>query len=307
MSLRVAVTTSSFGAPDSAAYRLLNDAEIELVVSSLGRKPTAEETIQLLDGAAGVIAGTGPLDAQIFDAVPTLRVISRVGVGVDSIDLASAQDRGITVLTTPGPLTDAVAELTIGLMLAVLRRIPEADRSLRGGAWAPLMGGLLGSRRVGIIGLGRIGSRVAELAEAFGAVVVASDPLVNQPRWPLLDVDQLVATSDIVTLHVPLVDETRNLLDRERLQSMPAGSIVVNAARGGLLDEVALLDELNDGRLSGAALDCFEEEPYTGPLLDNPSIVLTSHMGSYAAEARDRMEVDAAQNLLHGLRAADLL
>jgi D-3-phosphoglycerate dehydrogenase / 2-oxoglutarate reductase len=305
--LRVAVTTTSFGPPDTIAHRRLLEAGLEVVVNSFGRKPTEAETIQLLDDAVGVLAGTGPLTERMFETAPSLRVISRVGVGIDSIDVVAAEARGISLYTTPEALTDSVAELTLGLMLAALRRIAESDALLRGADWQPLMGTLLKSKRVGVIGLGRIGQRVAELVEAFGADVVACDPFVNASDWQLVDLDELLATSDIVTLHVPLSPETQGLLSARRLASMRVGAVVINAARGGLLDEEALYRALHDGALAAAGLDCYAEEPYAGPLTSLRNVVLTAHMGSYAVEARERMELDAVEHLLDGLKHAGLL
>jgi D-3-phosphoglycerate dehydrogenase / 2-oxoglutarate reductase len=305
--LRVAVTTTSFGPPETVAHRRLLDADLDVVVSSLGRRPTEGETIEMLDDAVGVVAGTGPLTERVFERAPSLRVISRVGVGIDSIDVAAAEARGIPIYTTPEALTDSVAELTLGLMLAALRRITEADRGLRGHEWQPLMGTLLKSKRVGVIGLGRIGRRVAELVTTFGADVVVCDPFVDASDWQLVDLDELVATSDIVTLHVPLLPETQGLLNDRRLRSMRRGGVVINAARGGLIDEEALYRALDDGVLAAAGLDCYAEEPYAGPLTNLPNVVVTAHMGSYAAEARERMELDAVENLLDGLKRAELL
>ncbi len=304
---RVAVTTTTFGPPETVAHRRLLDAGLDVVVNPFGRKPTEGETIQLLDEAVGVMAGTGALTERVFEAAPSLRVVSRVGVGIDSIDVAAAEARGISIYTTPEALTDSVAELTLGLMLAALRRITEADRVLRGHEWRPLMGTLLKSKRVGVIGLGRIGRRVAALVTTFGADVVACDPFVDASDWQLVDLDELVATSDIVTLHFPLSSETQGLLSARRLASMRRGGVVINAARGGLIDEEALYRALHDGALAAAGLDCYAEEPYAGPLTNAPNVVLTPHMGSYAAEAREQMELDAVEHLLDGLRRARVL
>ena len=299
---RIAVTTTSFAAADAAHFRLMVESGYDVVLNATGRRLTPDESIELMAEAVGVVAGTNVFNDYVLRSLPGLRVISRCGVGVDSIDFDVTEELGIEVLTTPGPVTAAVAELTIGMMLALLRRIPEADRALRKGDWDPLLGGLLSERLVGIVGFGRIGQRVAQLVTAFGGDVIAYDPFnAPEPAVAAASIDELLTRADVVTLHVPLTPETKGLIGTRELALLKPTAILVNAARGGLVDEAALDDALRGGQLAGAALDTFEEEPYLGALAKHDNVVLTAHMGSLAAESREQMERDAVANLLSAL------
>jgi D-3-phosphoglycerate dehydrogenase len=189
-------------------------------------------------------------------------------------------------------------------MLNALRHISATDQSLREGSWNPTMGSLLGTKKVGLIGFGRIGKMVSELLLAFGASVQAFDPMVSSKssQVEMCDLNTLLATSDIVSLHVPYSASTHHLINAETLGLMKPQSILVNISRGGLIDEDALFQSLTTNKIAGAALDCFEIEPYTGPLRTLPNVCSTSHMGSYARETRDQMEIEASTALVVGLK-----
>lgn len=299
---RIAITTSSFAVdelPD--AYR---DADI--VRNPHGRTLTEDEVAALLADVDGVIAGVEPLTAAVFASAPRLKAIARVGAGLDTVDLDAAAARGIAVSTTPDAPTDAVAELTLALMLAVLRDVAGSDRRLRAGTWQRTTGRLLSACTVGLIGGGRIGARVAELVGAFGAEVLVADPQLTAAPAParLVDLDTLLATSDIVSLHVPLTDATRELIDAEAIRTMRDDAILINAARGGLVDEAALAAALATGTLAGAGIDVFATEPYDGPLTRLDNVVLSPHAGSAARETRQRMEREAAEQLAAALHQA---
>ena len=300
----IAITTSNFNMENPLLDEFRTDGW-EIVRSQYGRKLTEEEVTELLahGGVVGMVAGVEPLTKAVFDANPQLKVISRCGTGFDSVDRAAAEERGIVCVNTPHAPAAAVAELTIGMMMAALRRIPETDRLIRAGSWKALMGSLLAKRHVGVVGLGRVGRRVADLASAFGAHIKYYDPYVATAEFDRVpSVQELAAQVDLLTIHIPLSDDTRNLINAEVINALPEGSIVVNAARGGVLDEEALAAALRSGRLDAAAMDVFAEEPYTGPLCDFDNVVLTAHMGSYAKEARQLMENEALVNLLKALR-----
>jgi D-3-phosphoglycerate dehydrogenase len=245
----------------------------------------------------------------VFQSAPNLKVISRCGAGMDSVDLAAAKNHGIQVLNTPEAPAQAVAELTLGYILSLLRLINPLDRAVRNGEWPRTQGRLLAAQTVGVIGLGHIGRRVARLCQAFEATVIAHDPFATQvpDGVTLVALEQLLATADIVTLHTPYSADTHHLLDAKAFAAMKAEAIVINAARGGLVDESALLAALQSGKVSAAALDVFEQEPYHGPLIENGNVILTSHVGSLARESRQRMEIEAAENLLQGLIKAGLI
>jgi D-3-phosphoglycerate dehydrogenase len=211
---------------------------------------------------------------------------------------------GIVVRNTPEALTDAVAELTLGGLLSVLRQIGRMDRDMHAGAWERQMGGLLRGRTVGIVGLGRIGRRLAELLHPFEVRIIASDRapdagVAAHLGVTYVELDELLAESDVVTLHMPGMDEP--LIGERELALMKPGAILINASRGGLVDEAALHAAITEDRLAGAYLDTFATEPYDGPLRDLPTVLLTPHAGSYAAEARERMETEAVQNLVDAL------
>ncbi len=301
----VAITTSNFDL-DNPLVGELDRRGWAVVRNPHGRRMAEDEVTALLaeHHAEAMIAGVEPLNEQVFAANPQLKYISRCGIGLDSIDMDAATARGIWVGNTPDAPSAAVAELAVGLMLALTRRIVESDQSVRRGEWRQLMGTSLGERVVGIIGLGRIGTRVADLVANFGARVAYYDPLVSEPfltRYPnLLD---LARNVDLLTIHVPLGDKTRYIVDAEVLDALPDHAFVVNTSRGGLLDEAALLRALEERRIAGAALDVFEREPYTGPLVGRPDVVITAHMGSYSRQTRVAMETDALANLLGALEA----
>jgi D-3-phosphoglycerate dehydrogenase len=299
--MRVFISTSTFAEYDKLPLKLLNDAGIDVQVNPYRRKLTLDECLNLYEDIDGLIAGTEALTAEVLKSARNLKVISRCGVGMDNIDLELAKQRGIKVFNTPDSPTAAVAELTVGLMLALLRHVPHMDRDIRAGRWQKRMGNLLQGKRVGIIGFGRIGQKVAELVLGFGAQVVYCDPAVNRADYTRMSLDKLLSQADIVSLHLSGGVNDAPLLGDRELRSMKQGSWLINCARGGVVDEEALSQVLQEGWLSGAAVDVFEQEPYTGPLAKLDNVILTPHIGSYAIESRVDMEVQAVKNLIKGL------
>jgi D-3-phosphoglycerate dehydrogenase len=304
---KVLISTSSFGQCGTEPLDLLTKAGFEPIINPYARKLTADEVVELGRECIGIVAGLEPLDGNVLERLPNLRCISRVGVGLDNVDLQAAATRGVEVRNTPEGPTRAVAELTVGLTLALLRRIPLADKNLRGGIWQKEMGSLLQGKTVGIVGLGRIGRKVAELFLSLGCVVVAADPLPDE-EWlknhpvSLISLDDLLRRSDIVTLHLAREPGAGPIIGEGEIERMKASAFVINMSRGEVLDEDALYRALNEGRIKGAALDVFGTEPYHGPLTKLENVVLTPHLGSYAHEARLQMEVDAVNNLLDVLQ-----
>lgn len=307
---KLVISTSSFDVQNNHPLQQLIKEGMHVAQNSYGRKLTEAETIALLgEDTVGMIAGIEPLTEHVLRSAKKLKVISRCGAGLDNVDLDAAKGRGITVLNTPEAPAQAVAELTMGLLLTALRQICQTDRLLRAGQWPRTQGGLLAAQQVGIIGLGRVGRRVARLCQAFGAEVAAHDSYVEQSSQGvrLVSLEELLDKADIVSLHLTYDPQTHHLLDKEAFARMKRGAIVINTARGGLIDEAALADALLSGQLSAAALDVFEQEPYRGPLIQCDKAILTSHVGSLAKEARQRMELEAAENLLHGLIKAGVV
>ena len=306
---KVLITTSSFSLGNFAQAKSLHDAGISLEMNPHGRRLSEDEIAELVaTDVIAILAGLEPLTDRVLSNAKSLRVIARCGTGLDSVDLQAASRLGIDVFNTPDAPTQAVAELTIAHMLNSLRHISTTDSNMRSGKWTPTMGSLLATKTVGLIGVGRIGSAVAKLAQAFGARVIGFDPVVSSHNSvELLSLDEVLNQADIVSLHVPINDQTHHILNANTISRMKPGSIVVNVSRGGLIDESALHDALKSQHLSGAALDCFEDEPYSGPLLQIPGVHVTAHMGSYARETRDLMEVEASTNLVNGLRKRGLI
>ena len=301
--MKIAVTTSTFAQFSQEPLDLLRAAGHEPVLNPHGRAITAAEAIELLQGCAGVVAGTEPLNAEVIAALPELRVISRCGTGMDSVDKEAATARGILVRNTPDAPTKAVVELTVGFALDLVRGISRMDRDIRAGVWKKRMGNLIFGKTVGIIGYGRIGRAVGDVFAALGCPVVFFDPFVTEVPAGVerLELAELLARADIVTLHCAKPKSGAAVLDAAALNAMKPGSYVINAARGGLVDETALCALLESGKLAGAALDVFVDEPYKGPLAQQPGALLTPHIGSYALEARVNMEVEAVRNLLDAL------
>ena len=301
---KILVTTSSFDleTPEMAA---LAHAGYGVILNPHGRRLSESEVSALLTpDIVGMIAGVEPLTRTVLEKATGLKIVSRCGAGLDSVDLFAAQERGIAVFNTPDAPAAAVAELTVGLMLDVLRGISLQDRALRRSDWVRPMGGLLGTCTVGIVGYGHIGARVTNHVQAFGARVLACDPQAAEKsvgRAEFVSFDHLLEASDIVTIHIPFTPQTRHLFDATTLGKMKAGAILINTARGELVDEDALAQAIASGHLSGAALDVYETEPYTGALTMLDAVVLTAHTGSYARETRILQEAEAARNLLQGL------
>jgi D-3-phosphoglycerate dehydrogenase len=300
----VFISTSSFAEYDASPLKMLEDAGMEVQVNPYRRKLTPEECLRHYQDIDGLIAGTEALTAEILKLARSLRIISRCGTGTDNIDLKAARRQGIQVFNTPESPVIAVAELTVGLILALLRQIPHMDGGIRAGKWQKRMGNLLQGKKVGIIGFGRIGQKVAGLVLGLGAQVVYCDPVANKANAGCIPVslNELLSQSDIVSLHVSGEGNDAPLLGHKELRSMRQGSWLINCARGGVVDETALYQLLQEGWLSGAAVDVFGDEPYAGSLTELDNVILTPHIGSYAIEARIEMEVQAVKNLIEGLK-----
>ena len=307
----ILTTTSSFDISGNPILVDLRERGFQLIENPFGRRLSEDDAIKLFRKyqPVAIIAGVEPLSRSVLQAAsPNLKIVSRCGTGMDSVDLEAARELGITVLNTPDAPVLAVAELTLAMILDILRGVTAADRSIRKGTWKAHMGNTLAGKTVGLIGGGRIGLKVAALLSAFDAQVIIHDPYLSKGSvgFEIVELSALLSRSDIISLHLPLTAETRNFVDDRMLAKMRAGSRLINAARGGLVDETALIAALESGHLAGAALDVFEQEPYAGPLVDVDNVVLTTHMGSYAKETRTRMEFEAAQNLVDSLTMLDL-
>jgi D-3-phosphoglycerate dehydrogenase / 2-oxoglutarate reductase len=276
---------------------------------------TADELIACIQNYdALLVRGRTKVTADVMAATSNLKVVGRAGVGVDNIDLAAAQKQGITVVNTPTATTNAVAEHTLALMLSLVRWVPKADMTMKSGQWAKkqLQGSELYGKTLGIIGLGNIGSAVADRAAAFGMRVVGFDPVfsdedMRQRGAEPLPLADLYAQADMITLHIPLMPKTRNLIDGQAIAQMKRGVRLVCAARGGVIDETALLSALESGQVAGAALDVFTEEPPgLSALVSHPHVVATPHIGAQTAEAQARAARDLVEEVLAAVHGEPL-
>lgn len=310
----VFVSTAPFGESDPLPLEMLKATGSEFRINPLGHRLSNDELTEWIGDASVLIAGTEPINEKVFSKAPQLRLIVRVGIGLDSVDLAAARNRGIQVAYTPDAPGLAVAELTVGLMLDLLRGISGADRALRAGQWRRHTGKRISKSCVGVVGVGRIGSKVIRhLTSAFpGVRILANDikPIsgfedMPEVRW--VEKEELLREADIVTLHLPFTPATRNLIRSETLAVMKKGAFLINTSRGGIVNEADLADTLGKGPIAGAALDVFEHEPYSGPLLSADRCVLTCHMGSMTHDCRARMEIEATEDACRFLRGEPLL
>lgn len=294
---KILIGPSSFAETDKAPLERLLSAGYEVVDNPYKRKLTKNELLTLLTSeVTGIIAGLEPLDGDVLRH-SKLKVVSRVGSGLSNVDMPAADELGIKVCSTPNGPTAAVAELTIGALLGLLRMITVMDNALHNGKWSKKIGVQLEGKSVAIIGFGRIGRRVSELLKPFNVRLLVVDP---SPVTGVVAVSlkEALTEADIVTLHSSGED---CIIGENEISIMKPGVFILNVARGGLISEYALIKALESGKVAGAWLDTFKEEPYSGPLCRFPNVVLTPHVGSYTLECRKQMEMDAVSNLLNSL------
>ena len=301
------ITTVPFGDKNPLPLVLLKDAGISFEINPLGKKLAEHELAEMVTDYDAIIAGTEPITDMVMSKASKLKFISRVGIGLDSVDLCAARNRNILVSYTPDAPAKAVSELTIGLMLSLLRSFHVANARMHQGSWERIFGRRLGEVTVGLIGLGRVGTGVLGRLQGFGCPRI----LVNdiQPKRHLEtafefeweDKKTIFNEADVISLHVPLTKETRGMIQKAELKMMKPDALLVNTARGGIVHEGDLYDILKSGHLGGAAVDVFEQEPYKGPLCEIESCLLTSHMGSMSADCRSRMEIEATEEVVRFL------
>jgi len=285
----------------------LRAAGIEVEVKTGLPPEELREIISEYDGL--IVRSATKVTREVIEAGENLKAIGRAGIGLDNIDTEAAKERGIKVLNTPGATTISVAELTLGHMLALARHIPQGTASLKAGKWEKkrLIGTELYGKTLGIIGLGRIGREVAKRASAFGMDLVAYDPYVREGDvrnlgLKLLPLEDLLQHSDYITIHVPLTPETRHMLGKREFELMKPGVRLINCSRGGVVDEQALYEALVSGKVAGAALDVFEEEPpEDNPLLKLDNVIATPHLGASAEEGQLRAGIEVAEKMIAAL------
>jgi len=299
--MKVLITTVPFGEIDKTPLELLAKNGLDFTINPLGRKLTEEDLLELLPGYDILIAGTEPITSRALNASPDLKLISRVGIGLDSVDLEFVRNNGIDISYTPDAPAPAVAELTIGLMISLLRSVHLSNISMHKGDWHRYSGKRISESTIGLIGSGRIGSRVAGFLYSLGCrrLLINDISKTNAELMPdcveWVDKEMIYQNSDLISLHVPLTSDTYNMITLAELEQMKNDACLINTARGGIINESDLFEVMQAGHLSGAAIDVFDKEPYTGKLgvLDN--CLLTAHMGSMSLDCRARMEIEATQ------------
>jgi len=308
MKKKILVTPRTFGKADPVPMEMLREAGCEVISNPYGRLLTEEEMSALIEDVDGIIVGLDPLNASVLSKAKRLKAISKYGVGVNNIDLEYASKRGILVANTPGANSLAVAELTIGLMFAVARRICLSDRNIRQGRWQQYPGLQVKGKVMGLIGTGQIGRDTAELARGLGMQVICCD-IHPDDEWAAsigaryVTLQEIITDADYISIHVPLTEDTRCMISKKELWQMKPSAVLINTARGGIVDEQALFEALKEGRIAGAGLDVFEAEPLTNSrVVELDNVVLTSHIGAHTREAVENMGRLAAANLLAMLR-----
>jgi len=302
--MKALITTVPFASINELPLELLKAAEIEYLINPLDKKLTEDELFNLVSDFDIIIAGTEPISQKVINNAPNLKLISRVGIGLDSVDLLIAKKNGIKVSYTPDAPAPAVAELTMGLIFSLLRSIHVASSQLHKGEWNRILGKRLSEITLGIIGVGRIGGRVIRRTKPFGS-----------PRFLVNDIDpgkqsnmdfklewvskqKIYEEADIVCVHLPLTRHTHNMITKKELMTMKKDAAIINVSRGGIINEKDLYEVLKSGHLIGAAIDVFENEPYSGKLIEIERCILTSHMGSMSIDCRSKMEIEATEEVV---------
>ncbi len=302
--IKVLLGPSTFGVPDPAPLEKLAAAGCQIINNPYKRKIKKNELLELLAGdVSGLIAGLEILDCEVLEKTK-LRVISRCGAGISNVDLSAAERLNIKVYSTPDGPTTAVAELTLGAMLSLLRMIPQMNQDLHSGKWTKKIGEQLEGKTVVIVGFGRIGQKVASLLKPFCVRLIVVDPYVKEKidgvEFFLLD--QALPQADIITIHCSGEEQ---ILGRKEFELLKETVFLLNAARGMVVNEEVLIEFLEKGRVAGVWVDTFCDEPYHGPLIKYPNVILTPHVGSYTFEARKSMEMEAVNNLLSAFEKID--
>lgn len=304
MSFKLVSTSPSFGyyAMEPIEYLKQHGCEVELVPQ--GKKMSEDDLVACAAEVDAMVVGIEKITARVIQAGKKLKVIAKHGAGVDNIDMETATKNKIVVTSAPGANSDAVADMTMGLFLALARSLPFADRSVKGGGWPRMAGTQLNKKTLGIIGVGQIGKKVARRAAGFDMKILVYDVVKDEEfaathGVTYLPLDDVIQSSDFISIHVPLTSTTRNLISTREFGMMKKGAFLVNIARGGIVDETALFPALKEKKISGAALDVFAQEPPTGsPLLSLDNFIATPHMGGYTMEALNETGMICVRNIM---------
>jgi len=311
--VKIFCSTHPFGSVNTKPLEILKQNNIDIELNPYGRKIIPEELKIHLSDKSGLIAGTEKLNKEVLDCAPDLRIIARVGIGIDDIDFEETNRRGILVTYTPEAVSQAVAELTIGNMLNLARSIPQIHIGMKSGKWSRIIGFEIFNKKIGIIGFGRVGKRVAKMLQGFSCKILVNDISPDEEMGSMYHVqfcskEEIFQNADIITLHVPKTTLTINLIDGKVLSSMKKSAFLINTSRGGIVNEEDLYYALKMGEIAGAAVDVYEIEPYVaGRLHELDNILLTCHSGSCSKEARYLMELGAAEEIVRFNNSQPLL
>lgn len=305
---RILVTPTSYGKFNPALKSELENQVAEVTYNTTGKPLSSAQLAVLLPGMDGFIAGLDEIDRHALASADKLQIIARYGVGIDRVDLAAAREKGIIVSNTPGANAASVAELAFGMLLMLARHLPAAMDRLRSGEWPRVQGVTLQGKTVGIIGLGAIGKELAKRLTAFDCQVMAYDPypdpgFAEEYQVAYSSLDELIGLSDFISLHVPVLPETREMVNDAFLGKMKTGAFIINTSRGEIVDEKALIKALESGKIQGAALDAFSEEPPdpSNPLLSHSKVICTPHLGAQTDGSTNMMGKMALQECLRVL------
>lgn len=304
---KVLITTVPFADKNKQPLNLLELYGFEYLINPLNKKLNENELIELVTDFDVIIAGTELITKKVMDSAANLKMISRVGIGLDSVDLLEAEKRKIVVSYTPDAPAPAVAELTIGFMLNLLRSVQISNMEMHNGKWHRFFGRRLSEVTIGIIGIGRIGTGVLQYLQGFGSPKILVNDIIYDNNldkkfnieWS--DKETIYQRADVITIHTPLTAKTKDMIKKEQLLSMKEDAIIINTARGGIINEQDLYEVMQDGHLSGAAIDVFDFEPYNGKLKEIHRCILTAHMGSMSVDCRTRMEIEATEEVVRFL------
>jgi D-3-phosphoglycerate dehydrogenase / 2-oxoglutarate reductase len=311
-SKKVLITTVPFGETNRTPLDLLEFNNIEYVINPLNKKLTEGELLSLVSDYDAIIAGTENISNKVMEEAKNLKMISRVGIGLDSVDLLAAEKHGIVVSYTPDAPAPAVVDLTMGLIYSLLRNLHKANIQLHQNKWHRYFGTRLTNCCIGIIGAGRVGSRVIRSLKVLGCKkIYYYDKKVRLKEEDGEQVvfstkEEIYSISDIISLHLPLDIETKNMITTKEMTLMKKSVLLVNTSRGGIINEEDLNTALKDKLIMGAAIDVFEQEPYSGKLIEHDNCILTSHMGSMTFDCRERMEIEATEEVIRFLTGSKL-
>ena len=302
--MKVFVSTIPFSFENGKPMEILKEAGFDVVVNPLGRKIKGDELLHFIEDVEVLIAGTEEISRQTLERCRNLKLIARVGIGLDGVDLLAAQEMGIDVTYTPDAPAPAVAELTLALLLSSIRKISLSDKEIKRGTWFRYSGKRISELKIGIIGAGRIGSRVIRRLSKLGtAEILVNDLFINDKidsntKLEWCSKEEIYKRCDVVTFHLPLSSSTKNLVTKEQFDLMKEDVVLINTSRGGILNESDLFDFLTENNNAFACVDVFEQEPYNGDLVSLDNVMLTAHLGSMTRDCRARMEIEACEEAL---------